>query len=178
MDISINIESVLKYKLTINEYIYLRDLYVDNKDKIDELYSLIDNINEDSLQDRGFIKITEDSIILRQKTIEMFEPLDLFYKFLSTFPIKTPSGRYLSPARVDGIAVKKLKKKWESLFKNNNVLEARAIEVLEAELKWRRNSGNLEYINAMEAWLNGANYEKYEYLLDLQNSSTSTDKWL
>lgn len=178
MDISINIESVLKYKLTINEYIYLRDLYVDNKDKIDELYFLIDNINEDSLQDRGFVKITEDSIILRQKTIEMFEPLDLFYKFLSTFPIKTPSGRYLSPARVDGIAVKKLKKKWESLFKNNNVLEARAIEVLEAELKWRRNSGNLEYINAMEAWLNGGNYEKYEYLLDLQNSSTSTDKWL
>lgn len=178
MDISINIESINNNDLTINEYLYLRNLYVEDEDKVDNLFSLIDNINEDSLQDRGFIKITEESIVLRQKTIDIFKPQELFYKFLATFPVKTPTGRYLSPVGTEGLAVKKLKKKWEGLFKNKNNLERKAIEVLEAEIKWRKNSGKMEFMQAMEAWLNGTNYEKYEYLLELSNTSTSTDKWL
>lgn len=178
MDISINIESVMANKLTINEYIYLRDLYVEEEDRIVNLFTIIDNINEDSLQDRGFIKITEKSIVLRQKTIDIFKPQELFYKFLTTFPVKTPTGRYLSPVGTEGLAVKKLKKKWEMLFKNKNNLEKKAIEVLEAEIKWRKDSGKMEFMQAMEAWLNGNNYEKYEYLLELQESSKNTEKWM
>lgn len=178
MDISINIDSINNNDLTINEYLYLRNLYVEEEDKVDNLFSLIDNINEDSLQDRGFVKITEDSIVLRQKTIDIFKPQELFYKFLATFPIKTPTGRYLSPVGTEGLAVKKLKKKWEGLFKNKNNLERKAIEVLEAEIKWRKNSGKMEFMQAMEAWLNGTNYEKYEYLLDLQESSKNSEKWM
>lgn len=178
MDISVNIQTLKDYNITIDEYIYLKNLYVDDKDKINDLFKIINNINEDSLQDRGFIKITDKEVVLRQKTIELFEPKELFYKFLSTFPIKTPSGRYLSPARIDGVAVQKLKKKWDTLFKHKNNLEEKAILVLEAELSWRKKTNQLEYINAMEAWLNGNNYEKYEYLLDEENNKEQYKDWM
>lgn len=178
MDISMNIQNLQSYKLTVNEYLYLRNIYADEKDKIVDLYSIIDHINEDSLQDRGFIKITEKDIILRQKTIELFEPRELFYRFLSTFPIKTPSGRYLSPAGIEGIAANTLKAKWDKRFKNKDNLQEKAIRVLEAELAWRRKSNNMEYIHNAETWLNQADYEKYEYLLDLQQTTENDVNWM
>ena len=90
----------------------------------------------------------------------------MFYKFLSTFPIKTPKGRYLSPAGTEGVLVNNLKKKWNKIFKNKPLYEEKAINVLEAELSWRKKTNGLEYIHAAEAWLNGGDYEKYEYLLE------------
>lgn len=177
MDISMNVKNILDYNLTINEYLYLRNIYVKEQDKIIDLYKLIDHINEDSLQDRGFIKITDEDIVLRQKTIDLFEPTDLFNKFLTIFPIKTPSGRYLSPAGTEGIAVSNLKAKWNKRFKNKENLQQKAIEVLEAEIAWRKKSGNLEYIHNAETWLNQADYEKYEYLLTESNNKPK-EKWM
>lgn len=177
MDISINTDILISNNLSINEYIYLKNLYLDESEKIKNLYKIISNINEDSLQERGFIKITEETIVLRNKSLVLFEKQELFYKFLTVFPIKTPSGRYLSPAGTEGIAVTKLKKKWDTLFKNKEYLQEKAIRVLEAELKWRKDSNKLEYINAIETWLNSANYEKYEYLLDLDKNEIN-EKWM
>jgi len=177
MDISVNIQNLILNNLTIDEFLYLRNLYVDKEDKITDIFKIVNNINEDLLQDRGFIKITEDNIILRQKAIDLFESKELFYKFLSTFPIKTPKGRYLSPVNIEGIAVTKLKKKWDTLFKHKSHLEEKAIKVLEAELKWRKKENNLEFMQAMEAWLNGSNYEKYEYLLENDKKQQYTD-WM
>lgn len=178
MDISMNLESLISNNLSVNEYLYLYYLFLDDPDQMKDLYKLITEINEDILQDKGFIKITEDEIILRQKTLDMFSPPELFYKFLSTFPIKTPSGRYLSPAGTTGIAVTNLKKKWKSTFKNKQNLEQKAIRVLEAELKWRKQSNNLEYIHNAETWLNQADFEKYEYLIEEEEKERSKDKWM
>lgn len=177
MDISVTTQFLIDNNLTLNEYVYLKNLYSKENEKEENLYLVISDINEDSLQDRGFIKITETEIVLRTKSIDLFEPKELFYKFLTIFPIKAPSGRYLSPKEIRGIAVTKLKKKWDSLFKNNKEAQEKAIAVLEAELKWRRDTNKLEYIHAIEAWLNQADYEKYEYLLDLQNNDMN-EKWM
>jgi len=173
-----NLDNLILNNLNINEYLYLYNLSLKDADKIKDLYKLITNINEDLLQDKGFIKITEDEIILRQKALDMFNPPELFYKFLSTFPIKTPSGRYLSPAGTTGIAVSNLKKKWKATFKNKQNLEKKAILVLEAELKWRKQSNNLEYIHNCETWLNQADFEKYEYLLDDKIKEEGKQKWM
>jgi len=177
-----NIDDIFKNNLTISEYLYLRNLFVGEDNKIKNLYKLIENINEDSLQERGFIKITEDAIILRSKAIDMFLPKDLFYTFLSTFPIKTPNGRYLSPSgsggEYKGMAVDKLRKKWDSLFRNKENLQKNAIDVLNAEIKWRKKTGNIEYMNASETWLNQANFEKYAYLLEDNNKEINKEKWM
>ena len=49
------------------------------------------------------------------------------------------------------------------------------MKVLNAEMKMRKDSGNLPYMNAMDAWLNQANYDKYMYLLDEAKEHTMED---
>ena len=167
MDIILNTKKIIKNKLSVNDYLYLNYLYLKkNNEPCEELLELISYIDDDYLQSKGFIKITEKENVLRSKALELFEPKELFYKFLSTFPIKTPKGRYLSPAGTEGVLVNNLKKKWDKIFKNKPLYEEKAISVLEAELSWRKKTGGLEYIHAAEAWLNGGDYEKYEYLLE------------
>lgn len=170
MDIVLKTEKIIESKLSVNDYLYLNYLYLKSKnEEATELLDIISSYDDDHLQSRGYLKITNEGNVLRSKAIELFESKELFYTFLATFPIKTPSGRYLSPAGTEGIAVQNLKKKWNKLFKNKPVLEEKAIKVLEAELEWRKKTGNLEYIHAAEAWLNGGDYEKFEYLLSQKN---------
>jgi hypothetical protein len=164
--ISIDRNSLIINKLSINEYYFLRlhfDKFPISKDDI----ALCGKVDYEYLQDNGFVKITEDGIILREKGNELFKDTrNNFYRFVSTFPIKTPDGRYLSPAGTEGVAINTLKAKWEKIFKKNVLLENRAILVLEAELAYRKRENSLKYMHACEAWLNGADYEKYEYLLE------------
>lgn len=163
MDITIDYDTLINAGISLSEYVYLKSLYDNENDR--KIFKVIDRIEEDSLQARGFIKITETEIVLRSKAIDLFEGGNLFLKFLTTFPIKTPSGRYLSPLRNSGIAVDKLEQKWNRVFKGKPHLQNTAIKVLEAELKWRKETGQMEYINQIDVWLNQANYEKYYYLL-------------
>ena len=174
MDIILKTEKIIESNLSINDYLYLNYLYLKSKNEdAKDLLDIISSFDDDHLQSRGYLKITESGNVLRSKAIELFESKELFYKFLSIFPIKTPSGRYLSPAGTEGIAVQNLKKKLIKLFKNKPVYEEKAILVLEAEIEWRRKTGNMEYIHAAEAWLNGGDYEKFEYLLDAKKEDES-----
>lgn len=164
MDLKLDYDTLIENNLTLSEYAYLQALYEEEND--DRIYKVIDRIEEDSLQERGFVKITEGKVILRKKGIILFEGDDLFLRFLNSFPIKTPSGRYLSPLRNKGMSVDRIRKKWDKLFGKHPALQQKALDVLDAELAWRRSTGQMEYINNIETWLNQANYEKYEYLLE------------
>lgn len=170
MELIFNLDTLLKNKLTISEYLYLKSFYEDNFDK--DLFKIIDRVDEDSLQLKGFIKILENEIVLRTKAIELFEGTDLYYKFLSTFPIKSPSGRYLSPLRSKTIKGKEVEKKWRSLFKNKPFMQEKALRVLEAELEWRKKTGSMEYIHNILTWLNQGDYENFEYLLEEHETPT------
>ena len=164
MEIILNSKILLENELTISEYLYLKSLYEENNDPT--LFKIIDKVNEDDLQQRGFLKITTQNLVLRNKAIELFEGKDLFLKFLSSFPIKTPSGRYLSPLGNSGIVVGKIKKKWNTLFKNKPHIQEKVLNVLYAELEWRKKTNQLEFIHNIETWLNQGDYEKFEYLLE------------
>lgn len=164
MEIRINTDILTTNKLTISEYLYLQLLYKGYTES--EHYKVLDTVDEEALQQRGFIKILKDEIVLRTKGVELFEGKDLFLKFLNTFPIKAPSGRFLSPLRDDTSSAKALKGKWKRIFKNAPHLEQRAIDVLEAELRWRKKTNSLEYIHSAMVWLNQGDYENYAYLLD------------
>ena len=164
MEIRIETQFLIDNNLTISEYIYLKDLF-EGTNNID-IYKVIDKVELDTLQMKGFIKIMDSEIVLRNKTLELFEGKNLFLKFMNTFPIKTPSGRYLSPLRCKTTKADKLEKKWKKLFKNNPILEEHALKVLNAELDWRRKENKMEYIHNMEAWLNQGDYDNYAYLLE------------
>lgn len=171
--------------LTVSEFFYLRQLFVDSKDKIEDLITILDLVNINQLELKGYIKITSSGIVLRNKAKELFTvDENLFDRFITTFPIKTPiKKRYLSPSKLEGVAYNTLKNKWNRIFKNNKAKAEKAIKVLEAELRMRQSSPDgIEFMNAAEAWLNQANYEKYEYLLeedfDEKNDASNYDDWI
>ena len=172
MNINIDINTLLKLGLTLSEYTYLLYLYLG--EETPDLYKVIDYVDENKLQDKNYIKITKDETVLRSKGIELFENKNLFLKFLNTFPIKAPSGRYLSPLGNTGKAVKDIEKKFNTLFKNKPHLQQKAIDVLEAELDWRKRTNQLEYIHSIDVWLNKHDYEKFEYLLE-EDKQSHTD---
>lgn len=152
MEIQLNTRILINNSLTISEYLFLRYLYL-NDDKYEDIFKIIDKVDEDSLQMRGFIRILNDEVVLRSKGIELFEGKGLFHKFLATYPIKTPNGRYLSP----GPGTKKaeqLEKKWKTNLKGNPHMEEQALKVLEGEMEWRRKMGNFDFMKTMEAWIN------------------------
>jgi hypothetical protein len=45
-------------------------------------------------------------------------------------------------------------------------------------MDWRKKTQQQEYMHAMEAWLNGADYEKYEYLLEDKNKKEQYNDWM
>lgn len=165
MDILIDIEYIRTKGLYVEEYLFLRNQFFTGLDKIISIEQVVRPINLERLEALLFIKQTTGGIILRQKTIEMFSTDDLYDKFISTFPIKTPSGRPLSPLRAGGKNYELIKKKFNKIFKNRADAE-KAIKVLESELLWRKQQNNLEYQHNVETWLNQADYEKFEYLLE------------
>ena len=124
------------------------------------------------LENKGFIKIINKEVVLREKAKDMFQinDEDFFLKWLLAYPIrvqKTSGGsRALSPASDETIEGRNLRAKWKKLFKGNVEGEMKAIHVLEAEVAMRIKAGDLEYMVEASRWLNGGFHEKYEYLLD------------
>jgi len=164
--ISIDKNVLILNELSVGEYLYLSEMNQNGAISLVDV-GVIGKVNLKLLEERGFIKIMPEKIVVREKAKELFvNPVNNFYRFVGTFPIKTPRGRYLSPKSLEGVAISAIKKKWIALFKENKAKEDKVIEVLEAEIAWRKKGGELEYMNAIEAWLNQANYEKYEYLLE------------
>lgn len=173
--ISVDKNLLILNEISISEYFWLSEMNKQGHISLQDL-DIIGKVDSLKLQEKGFLKIMPQGIVLREKAKELFgDPKNNFYRFLSTFPIKTPSGRYLSPAGTEGVAVNNLKKKWNNIFKENRAKEERAIMVLEAEIDHRKKDGSMNYMTACEAWLNGAFYEKYEYLLEDKKQANDAD---
>lgn len=167
--------------LSLKQYLDLQYLYIkDNVLKSDNNFieahgGEIDYKTISHLEDEKYIKYVvennESKIYIREKTRILFEgSKDLFYTWLLGFPIKTPSGRYLSPKGENTVAGKKLRKKWKKLFGSDTLIQQRVIDILAVELKWRKDNGKIEYMHNAETWLNQGDWEKYEYLLEEQES--------
>lgn len=167
MDITLDIEYIRSKGLYVEEYLFLRNLVLTGLDKIIQIEDVIRPINLRRLESLLFIKVSSDNkVLLRQKAVDMFNTdEDLADKFIGLFPIKTPSGRALSPLRAGGKNYTNIVKKFNKLFKNKADAE-KAIQVLEAEMLWRKKTDGLEFMHNIETWLNQADYENYEHLLD------------
>lgn len=174
--VSIDLSYLTDNDLTADFFILLHWKYYNNYElppRIIELHFEDDQVLE-YLQDKEYIKITGDKQYeLRQKAIDLFvadSPEQMWIEFLGKFPMKVPNGaggtRPLKINNPDSKGNEKIKKKYINLIKNNPSLHKQIIEVLEAEVKMRRDSNQLQFMNAMDAWLNQANYDKYLYLVE------------
>lgn len=184
-DITIPIELLTELGITINEYLILYSL---------ACVSLSENFEYTTkqlveLEKKGYIKIMSNGICIRYKLNKLFpsgedpEDIDLFEQWIDHYPTKvtkkTGGTRALSPANTDTILGKKLRKKWNLLFKKDIRLQQKAVDVLEAEVNDKRRSGDLEYMVNAERWLNGGYWEVNDHLLGTEIKDKYDDEdWI
>lgn len=167
-NITIPIDNIVKNKISINEYLILYNIA--NGFVITGLLEVsLETLTE--LETKGFIKISKDGLFLREKSSIFFAINDdLFVKWLKAYPTsvrkKFGGNRALSPADPETILGKKLRKKWDQIFKKDTGKQELAIRVLELEVKDKNKSGDLEYMVEATRWLNEGYHEKYSYLLE------------
>lgn len=167
-DIMIPMEIVSKNKLTIQEYLVLYDII--NQYPVSHL---LGNVGPTlaALESKGFIKIKGGELFLRNKTVRMFEPKeDIFTKWLEVYPTRVTNRfgtkRALSPASENTILGKKLRRKWNSVFRKNIKAQEEALKVLEAMVKHKKRTGELEFMVEATRWLNEGYHQKYSFLIE------------
>lgn len=174
-NITIDFALLKSNDLSISEYLSLYNAVCPGC--ISEMY--IDRLEDiDQLQSKGFLKVTSTGVILREKAKDLFKVKeDNFLIWLNKYPIRVKKShggsRHLSPASDETIEGKKLRSKWNKLFRNNPTGELKAIKVLELEVAMRIKSNDLEYMVEAMRWLNGGYHEKYEYLIEEKSDVNS-----
>ena len=145
-------------EISPDDYCYL---FLKANDQSTEGYVL--NWSSSRLEEKGYIKVTSEDIILRQKAINLFfKENDLFALFWTKYPIKVPNGtgpgyRVLKGAGLDTKQAETCRKKFEKLPHNKELV----IKCLDKELDHRRASNSLPFMQNIETWLNQRTYEKY-----------------
>jgi len=175
-DITIPVKKVVEQGLSISEYLALYNIA--NNFSINGLISSSVKVLV-SLENKGFIKMADNQTYLRSKANAFFSVNeDHFTEWLNTYPTmvarKHGGKRALSPAGADTILGKKLRAKWDRIFKKDAQEQLKAIKVLELQVKDMRKSGDIEYMVEATRWLNEGYHEKYSYLLE---NDTGTNKY-
>lgn len=163
LKIEINIPQLRELNISPNDYIELYCRY----HKI-EYFPLTEWTH---LESKGFLKITNHGIMLRERAIKLFEISDvdgMFNEFYCTFPLKVPGRNGGSrPLRtgIDTDFAKKIKAKYVLLVISKG-LHLIAMEALKAEMEMRSKSSSMQFMHAIDAWLNQRDWEKYSYLIE------------
>jgi len=162
---NIDIEHIIGLKLSPDEYVFL---LLHHKGEFDDYVSRGIRLRVDlkKLQDMEYIKILEDSkVAIRTKFIDLIETdFDRqFAELIGTYPMKVgAAGKYriLHAANPDAKANAKSKAKYRNILKRDPSLHRRIIKALNVQLKHQRDS--LQYLNALDVWLNQSTWEKWE----------------
>ena len=156
----IDIEHVIGLGLSPDEYIYLLLIH---QGKCEEYIKR--GLDRKSLEVDGYIKIHENGVVVRPRFIDLIEDdFDRqFAELLSNYPMKVGNaGKYriLHAADPDAKANVKIKAKYRSILKKDPSLHRKIIKLLNVQLTHQR--GSLQYLNALDVWLNQSVWEKWE----------------
>lgn len=160
----IDIEHVIGLGLSPDEYIYLLLIHQGKCEEYIER-GLRLRIDRKSLEVDGYIKIHENGVVVRPRFIDLIEDdFDRqFAELLSNYPMKVGNaGKYriLHAADPDAKANVKIKAKYRSILKKDPSLHRKIIKLLNVQLTHQR--GSLQYLNALDVWLNQSVWEKWE----------------
>jgi len=173
MELIINTDKLCELGIDANEYLLLYNLFTGINSCNSYNITTINN-----LERLGFIKqMPDDTIILRQSALDLFTLRDLeksFLEFFNSFPMKVGNGagsRPLRPKSSEAMSVKDTRKKYINIINKNPDLHEHILKVLNAQIDMLKKTNSLQYMNNIDTWLNQRVWEKYEYLLDEDNSS-------
>lgn len=176
-ELRVKIEDLKKIGITLTQYLLLWGYY--NNMKVKYLDITKEGISD--LKERGYLAKLKDKeeYLLTEKSITIFEPEGgIFDEFLKIFPTRVNNmagqSRVLSPVDPKSLSGEKMKRKWFGITKNKSEVETMILSCLKAEIELRKREGNLFYMRNLEAWLNKATWEDYQYLLEKKTTDNST----
>lgn len=119
----------------------------------------------EALQDKGYVKITEQGIEFRTKTLDLFNPqedieLKRFLEVFNYYPLKTYTGRRLRPSSWETVEGKKLFEKYKKRVTTDKKHQY-VLGCLLRELEARKKANDIGYMQAMEVWINGEKWDRY-----------------
>ena len=165
MELKINLDKLLELNLIISEYTYLYLKYKFNNLDINKYWNTLEKLNLEKLEKLGYIKQTEDDIVLRQKAVDLFvesTPETKFVEFYSVYPFKVPNGsggyRVIRSKDINSKQAIELKAKYLKLIKTPGMHEI-IIKGLHNYIRSLRPT--LQFIVGIEVFINSHLWERY-----------------
>ena len=187
MNIEINVPGLLKNKLTASQYVMLVLLF-ESKTELFVNYVNLYGFAKKELQglvDRGYILSCDPNnpltciTIARDKVRKLLGVEESYFtELFNTYPIKVSNGkslRILRPTSLSAKAATVCKEKYDRYTKGNVLKHKHVMECLAKELDTRRRGGNLQFMHALETYINKNAWDAYEGLLDDNTIIKSAD---
>ncbi|QDP52809.1 MAG: hypothetical protein Unbinned838contig1000_60 [Prokaryotic dsDNA virus sp.] len=187
MNVEINVEGLIKNKLTASQYVMLVMLYESNTELFVNYINLYGFAKKElqGLVDQGYILSCDPNnpltciTIARDKVRKLLGVEESYFtELFNTYPIKVSNGsslRILRPSSLSAKAAKVCKEKYDRFIKGNVLKHKHVMECLNKELDIRRRGGNLQFMHALETYINKNAWDQYEGLLVENNTIQSAD---
>jgi len=163
--ITINIDILKQYKISMNEYLCLLKIYLIDKGEEIPFRATKDDLY--TLEQKKYITHSNDgkTILFTKKATNIFEPeTDLFEEFYTLFPTKVMakgSMRVLSTNSVHTSSAMKTKKIWRRICMSKKDIQETIIKGLKTELAYRERGHSLGYMQNIDTWLRQSTWEKW-----------------
>jgi len=187
MNIEINVSGLINNKLTASQYVMLVLLFESKTELFINYVSLYGFAKKElqGLVDQGYILSCDPTnpltciTIARDKVRKLLGVEESYFtELFNTYPIKVSNGnslRVLRPTSLSSKAAKVCKEKYDR-FTHGNVLKHKLVmDCLEKELQSRKRGGNLQFMHALETYINKNAWDAYEGLLNENTIIKSAD---
>ena len=161
MTFELDIPWLASVGLMPNDYVFLMCLHKRIK------YPFVRNLPfVKSIEAMGYIKLTDQGVVLRQKFIDLIEgDFDqMFAELLATYPMKVGDNpqnlRILHAADIKAKSNKIAKDRYKKIVDGKAHVHRKIMKGLSNQLKYQRQ--NLQYMQRLEVWINAATWELWE----------------
>jgi len=163
MEISMNIEYLLKNKITANEFLILQMLLENQETRLAAYKKVVGNSHYFacliSLINMNFLEVTGNGLEITTECMRTFKGKGFFEEFYIAYPVSVvrPDGKRES-LRTDRT---RCATKYNRLAKRKDVHE-HIMKCLNFEVEERTQSGSLMYMKKMPNWLSSEAWKEYE----------------
>ena len=187
MNIEINVPGLIKNKLTASQYVMLLLLFENNTELFVNYVNLYGLAKKEiqGLVERGYILSCDPKNPLTCITIARDKVRALigieesyFTELFNHYPLKVSNGstlRILRPSSLSAKATIVCKEKYDRFIKGNLIKHKHVLDCLDKELQIRKRGGNMQYMHALETYINKNAWDAYEGLLDSNTTIQQAD---
>tara|TARA_R110002020_G_scaffold436551_1_gene646738 strand:+ start:291 stop:878 length:588 start_codon:yes stop_codon:yes gene_type:complete len=187
MNIEMNILELIKNKLTASQYVMLVLLF-EGKTEVFVNYVKLYSFAQKEVQglvDQGYILTCDPEnpftciTIARSKVRKLLGVEESYFtKLFDMYPMKVYNGRsvrVLRPSSLNAKAAKLCKEKYDRYVKGNFLKHNHVMSCLQKELETRKRGGNMQYMHALETYINKNAWDAYASFLEANINVSASD---